>query len=137
MKLSLLLLPFLFLLAGCGRTYTLIGRIVFLEASQASSITEIVGKAFPQVGGEAVPNASVTLFHELKDNLPVRDSTWQRTIEADSKGQFELSDYATPGEKNLVGLEVSAPGYETVFTTYIDYIDPDEQFFLIVLRKAG
>ena len=137
MKRSLLLLPFLFLLAGCGRSYTLIGKIVFIETARASSIAEMPGSSFPDPGGIPVENASVTLFHELKDNMPVRDSIWEASVKTNSDGQFYLDDYATPGKENRVGLEISAPGYETVFTTYVDYIDPDEQYFLVVLRKAG
>ena len=133
MKRSLLLLPFLILLAGCGRTYTLIGRIVFLD-TPASSITEVVGNSVPSFG-VPVLGAKVTLFHELSGSLPVRDSTWVTSVDADKTGKFHLSDYATPGKENLVGLEVTAPGYETAFTTYVDYADPDEQFFLVVLRK--
>ena len=133
MKRSLLLLPLFLLLAGCGRTYTLIGRIVFLDGP-ASSITEVVGNSIPSIGA-AVAGAKVTLFHELNGNLPVRDSTWVASVDADTTGNFHLSDYATPGKKNLVGLEVSAPGYETAFTTYVDYADPDEQYFIVVLRK--
>jgi hypothetical protein len=133
MKRSLLLLPLLLLLAGCGRTYTLIGRVVFLDAS-ASSITEVVGNAVPSIG-VPISGAKITLFHELDGNFPKRDSDWSTSVITDKNGNFRLSDYATPGKKNLVGLEVAVSGYETVFITYYDYADPDEQYFLVVLRK--
>ncbi len=137
MKRWLLLLPLLILLAGCSRAYTLMGTVLFLEASPHSSITEVVGSAIPTIGGVPIENAQVTLFHELTNNLPVRDSIWQDTIKTDKNGQFQLRSNAKPGNANLVGLEVSAPGYEAAFTIYIDYIDPDEQYFLVILRKAG
>ena len=133
MKKSALLLPLVFLLAGCGRTYTLIGRVVFLDAP-ASSITEVVGGAIPTIG-TPVPAAKVELFHQLDGNLPKRDSEWSTSVVTDKDGNFRLNDYATPGKKNLVGLEVVVSGYETVFITYYDYADPDEQYFLVVLRK--
>jgi hypothetical protein len=137
MKRSLLLLPMLLMLAGCGRTYTLIGQIVFLEAASGSSITEIVGNNIPQVGGLPIENATITIFHELKGNLPVRDSTWKTSVNSDKNGRFRLFDYATPGKENIVGLEISAPGYRKAYITYIDYMDPDEQYFLVILDNAG
>ena len=137
MKRSVLLVPLLFLLAGCGRHYTLIGKVLVIDSISRSSITEIVGSAFPEIGGTRVPGASISIFHELKDNLPVRESVWNQSVKTDENGHFEISSYAAPVEEALVGLEVTAPGYETVFTTYMDYSEPDEQFFVVVLRKAG
>jgi hypothetical protein len=135
MKRIILLLPILLLLAGCGRGYKLIGRVVVLEVP-SSSITEIVGDAIPNLG-QPIVGATVTLFHELDStNRPVRDSVWSADVVTDKNGQFDLYDYATPGDKNLVGVEVTAPGYDTVFTTYVDFMDPDAQYFLVVLRKS-
>jgi hypothetical protein len=135
MKRTVLLLPFLLLLAGCGRGYELIGRVVVLEVS-SSSITEVVGNTIPSLGRPIV-GATVTLFHQLdSSNRPVRDSIWTASVVTDKNGKFDLNDYATPGEKNLVGVEVAAPGYDTVFTTYVDFMDPDAQYFFVVLRKS-
>jgi len=136
MKRLLVLLPLALLLSGCGRAYTLIGIVLFLEEAPISSITEIVGSSIPKIGGVPVGNATVTLFHEIKDDLPVRNSVWHTSRETDVNGRFEVFDYATPGKENLVGLEITAPGYETASTTYMDHMDPDEQYFLVVLRKA-
>ena len=87
--------------------------------------------------GQGVAGATVTLFHELAaDGGPVRESTWPTTTST-ADGMFRLYSYATPGSKNLVGLEVSAGGYRTVYTTYWDYFDPDEQSFLVVLEPAA
>jgi hypothetical protein len=124
--------------AGCGRTYALAGRILMFAVGQqfAPGIHEITGKPIPS-RETLVVGATVTLFHELNtDGTPVRESLWHTSRPAKQDGSFELSDYATPGRKNLVGLEVSAPGFEAAYTTYTDYIDPDIQTFVVVLEKS-
>lgn len=81
--------------------------------------------------------ATGTLFHQLApDNNPVRESIWQKSTETGPDGTFELDDYATPGRRNLVGLEVSAPGMRTVYTAYVDFMDPDLQTFFVVLEPG-
>ena len=120
------------LLAGCSRAYTLVGDVVFV-AAQDAAITEVVGGAIPKAG-KPVANAIITLFHQLDDGRPVRDSRWIASAAADASGLFRLQDFASPGTANLVGFEVTAPGFETVFTTYVDYAEPDEQYFLVVMQ---
>ena len=137
MKRLLILFPLMVVLSGCGRSYLLIGRVVFVEDAPISSVTEIVSSSIPNIGGVPIENASVTLFHEIKANLPVRNSVWQTSIKTNLNGHFELSDYGPSGRESLVGLEITAPGYETAFATYTDHIDPDGQYFLVVLRKSG
>jgi hypothetical protein len=135
MKRLLLLLPLAFLLAGCGRSYRLVGTVLFIEGAPVSSITEIVGASLPRIGGVPVGNATVTLFHELKDSIPVRNSVWHTSRKLDASGHFEVTDYGPAGKESLVGLEISALGYETAFAVYTDHTEPDAQYFLVVLRK--
>ena len=132
---KLLLLPLVLLVAGCGRSYNLIGRVVFME-SPASTITEVVGNRIPAFG-TPIEGAEITLFHELKNGLPVRDEHWNTTVKSDRDGAFHLFDYATPGEVNIAGLEIRAAGFETAYTVYKDYIDPDEQYFWVVLKRQS
>lgn len=123
-------------LPGCGRGYQLSGRIVSSEPGLPAGIRECTGRLLP-LGGNPVANARVSLFHELtKSGDPARESTWQCHEQSNERGQFELFSYATPGRKNLVGLEFSAPGFRTQYTTYWDYYDPDEQVFFAVLDPA-
>ena len=135
MKRSLLLLPALLLLAACGRSYTLIGRVVFVSDS-ASRITEVKDLSTPYIG-TSIPGTKVTVFYDLDGTKPVRNSTWVASVDVDNTGNFQINDYAAPGVENLVGLEVTAPGYETAYTTYVDYADPDAQYFVVVLRKKA
>ncbi len=134
MKRSLLLIPILMLICGCGRSYTLLGLVSHITQGQGSILevrTNPARSEFPPLS-----EATVTLFHELnKDGSPKRDSGWKSSVKTDANGRFNLFSYATPGQENLVGLEISAPGYETVYITYVDYIDPDEQYFTATLRK--
>ena len=129
----------LLLVTGCGRSYHLIGRVVILtsDGSMKPGIHEVTGHPMPS-NGTPITGATVTLFHEIrKDGLPIRTSKWQKDVETDEMGKFHLFDYATPGRKNLVGLEVKAEGYESTYTTYWDYMDPDYQYFLVVLSRAA
>lgn len=50
------------------------------------------------------------------------------------RGMFDLSSYATPGNRNLVGLEVSAAGYVAAYTTYWDLKNVDPQVFFVQLH---
>ena len=137
MKRLLILLPLMVVLSGCGRSYLLIGRVVFIEDAPISSVTEIVSSSIPKIGGVPIENASVMLFHGIKDDLPVRNSVWHTSVKTNLHGHFEISGYGPAGKESLVGLEITAPGYETAFTTYKDHMDPDGQYFLVVLRKSG
>ena len=120
-------------LAGCGRNYTVVGRVVVLDG-EAPAITEVVGGSIP-VRGTPVANATVTMHLELDDDRPVRDARAVASMPTDRNGHFRLSTVAGPGQVAKVGLEVTAAGYEPVFATYIDYAEPDEQYFLVVLRR--
>jgi hypothetical protein len=130
----------LLLVSGCGRSYHLLGRVVVILTSDRSvkpGIQEVTGHPMPSYGAP-IAGATVTLFHEIeKDGSPIRASIWQRDVETDKRGEFHLFDYATPGRKNLVGLEVKAEGYEATYTTYWDYMDPDYQYFFVVLSPAA
>jgi hypothetical protein len=135
----LTLLVGLLLASGCGRSYHLIGRVVILtsDSSINRGIHEVTGHPMPSQG-VPIAGATVTLFHDIeRDGWPNRSSIWQREVETDQLGEFHLFDYATPGRKNLVGLEVKAEGYETTYTTYWDYMDPDYQYFFVVLSPAA
>jgi hypothetical protein len=125
----------LILFGGCGRSYRLIGRVVTGPVGAWTvGIHEVTGKAMPEVG-VPIEGAAVLLVHELtRDGDPVRTSTWNRDVTTNADGSFDLFSYATPSRKMRVGLEVTAAGYATEYTTYIDYHDPDEQYFFIVLR---
>jgi hypothetical protein len=136
-RLSLLLA--LLLVSGCGRSYQLIGRVVVLssEVLLKQGIHEVTGHPMPSHGAP-IAGATVTLFHEIeRDGSPIRTSKWQKTTKTDKMGEFHLFDYATPGRKNLVGLEVKADGYTSTYTTYWDYMDPDYQYFFVVLSPAA
>lgn len=122
-----------FLLAACGRAYTVVGAVVVVDG-QSPGISEIVGGPIPRIG-TPVPDATVTLHHALHDGQPARDATSSVTTTADAAGHFELRVIAGSGTTKLVGLEVSAPGHETAFTTFVDYAEPDAQYFLVVLRR--
>ena len=129
----------LLLISGCGRRYSLIGRVVMTTSGSIDrpGIHEVTGRAMPQYG-VPIAGATVTLFHQLeRDGSPNRASIWQRDVKTDKRGEFRLSDYATPGRKNLVGLEVRAPDYTATYTTYWDYMDPDNQYFFVVLSPAA
>jgi hypothetical protein len=129
----------LVLISGCGRSYQLIGRVVILTShgSMKQGIHEVTGHPMPSYGAP-IAGATVTLFHEIeKDGSPIRTSIWQKDTATDKTGAFHLSDYATPGRKNLVGLEVKADGYTSTYTTYWDYMDPDYQYFFVVLSPAA
>jgi hypothetical protein len=98
-------------------------------------IGEITGQELPEVE-RGVAGARIALFHSLKqDDSPDRDSVWQAATEADERGFFELSSYAAPGERNLVGLEVSAPGFETVYRAFWDLHDVEPQVFVVLLER--
>lgn len=129
-----LLLPLLLLLAGCGRNYTAVGRVVFIDGEE-SSITEVVGGPIP-MRGTPVEHATVTMFHELDGETPVRASTEVAIVTTGADGTFRIVSHASAGTVNRVGLEVRAPGYETAYVAYLDYAEPDEQTFLVVLRRT-
>ena len=135
MKKLLLILFVSLLLSGCGRKYTIIGRVIFINDTPAS-VTEVSSKnQIPSDVNIGVASAKVTLFHELNGKEPDRQSQWQVTVEADNEGYFEVYDYATPGNENLAGLEINANGYENKYITYVDYHEPDEQYFVVYLVK--
>jgi hypothetical protein len=126
------------LFTGCGRTYSLAGLVVSLTGSERypPGIHEVIGGPMPALG-EPVPGAVVTLFHQLDSkDQPVRESVWQKSTQTNAGGRFELHDYAAPGKRNLVGLEVSAAGMRTAYTAYVDFMDPDLQAFFVVLEPA-
>jgi hypothetical protein len=127
------------LMSGCGRSYHIKGRVVFLPQAQSSTgfIAEFTGKDFPQ-GGNPVAGAKVRMLHELdKDDKPVAGSVWEHETVTDENGFFDTSDYATPSRESKVGLEVSKEGCQTVYTTYIDYSDVEPQVFFVVLVPAA
>jgi hypothetical protein len=109
------------------------GKVILFDVSP-SAIAEVDHNLIPRIS-TPINNANVTLFHELRGQVPKRNSIWKKSVKTDQAGYFILSNYAIPGTKNLVGLEVTADGYDTAFTTYVDHIDPDEQYFLVTLRK--
>jgi hypothetical protein len=120
---------------GCGRSYHIKGRVLLLPELQSATgfITELTGRSFP-LGGTPIAGAKVTMFHDLDDaNKPKRGTVWQHETTTDENGYFDTSDYAAPTKESKVGLEVSIAGYQTVYTTYIDYNDVEPQVFFIVL----
>lgn len=123
---------------GCGRSYKVIGVVIVGAQGARSTLREVSGRPGPPAG--PVANATITLFHELNaDGTPDRTSVWQRSVTSNADGSFELFSYATPGRKHLVGLEVSAAGHESVYITYVDFMNPDEQFFIasLAVRTDG
>ena len=131
----LLALSTLLLVAGCGRNHTAVGRVVVVDG-QPSAITEIVGGPVP-THGTPVANATVTMFHEFDGDEPVRASREVGIATTDGDGRFRIVSVASAGTTSRVGLEVTAPGYDTAYLAYIDYAEPDEQVFFVVLRKSG
>lgn len=125
-------------LPGCGRPYHIKGRVIVAGGMEhAGSIVEITGAVFPD-GGEPVAGAAVTIFYALnEDGTPDEKSAWKKTVFADTKGIFELNDYAVPSEKFRVGLRVSGAGCETVYAAYWDYKDIEPQVFLVKMKKAA
>lgn len=123
------------LVAGCGRNHTATGRVVVVDG-EPSSITEIVGGPVP-VRGTPVAHATVTMFHELDGDRPVRASRDVAIVFTDADGRFRIVSVASAGTTSRVGLEVRAPGHDTAYLAYIDYAEPDEQVFLVVLRRSG
>jgi hypothetical protein len=102
----------------------------------ASSLREV--RSRPGLPSAPIANATITLFHELSsDGKPDRTSGWQRSVTSNADGSFELFSYATPGRKRIVGLEVTAAHHDPVYITYVDFHDPDEQFFIASLGRAG
>jgi hypothetical protein len=130
-------------MTGCGRTYQIKGRVVFLPqlGSADGIIAEITGEPIPS-GGESIAGAKVRMIHELnKEGRPVENTVWQQATLTDANSYFEISDYAEPYDNVPVGLEVSKDGYKTVFTTYIDYVEKDKgdklQLFFVVLSRSA
>jgi hypothetical protein len=123
------------IMSGCGRSYHIKGRVIFLPQLQSSSgfIAEFTGKDFPQ-GGNPIAGAKVRMLHELdKGDQPVAGSVWEHDTVTDENGFFDTSDYAAPSKESKVGLEISKEGYRMVYTTYIDYSNVEPQVFFIVL----
>ena len=121
--------------SGCGRSYHIKGRVIFLPQLQSAAgfIVEFTGKDFPQ-GGNPIAGAKVRMFHDLDTaDKPVAGSIWEHDTVTDQNGFFDTSDYATPSKESKVGLEVSKDGYKTVYTTYIDDSDVEPQVFFVVL----
>lgn len=120
-------------MAGCGRMYTVIGRVVQMQPGLEAGIHEVESPR-KLSAGNPVSDATVVLYFELdNEGNPRRDSSWQRQVQVDHDGSFEIRDYAKPGSEAILGIEVLAPGWETQYTAYVDYYDPDDQFFLIVM----
>ena len=120
------------LLYGCGREYNIKGIVITEQGKDKGQIIEITGQQIPK-RGVPVAGAKVRMIHKLDEQgNPVEDTTWQIETVTNEQGLFEINDYAVPGEKNLVGLEISKSGYKTEYTTYWDYINM-EQVFLVVL----
>ena len=118
---------------GCGRKYTVVGRIVVSPGESTSRIVELTPGPTPELG-VPISGARVEMFLELdKTGRPVPGSTWTTSDSSAADGAFRLFAYASPGRRHVVGLEVSASGYETAYRTYVDYMDPDTQYFLITL----
>ncbi len=132
-------------MTGCGRTYHVKGRVVLLPqlGSSRSIIAEITGQMIP-AGGMPIVGAKIRMIHELnKDGSPKEGTVWQTNIVSDAEGNFEISDYAAPYDNVPVGLEVSKEGYETAYTTYIDYLDQEHdksektQTFFVVMSPSA
>jgi len=120
---------------GCGREYKIKGRVVVVDDNSKEQIIEVTGEQIPD-NGVPVADAKVRMIHELDDQgKPVSGTTWQRETITNIDGLFEIEDYATPGEKNLVGLEISKKGFKTVYTTYWDYINKEQVFFVILEKE--
>lgn len=121
-------------LSGCGRKYTLIGRVLVAPEGEAKSrILEVTPGPVP-ILGTPVEGAQVQLFHQLeKAGLPLSGSAWTRSDSTDATGWFRLFSYAAPGKESKVLLQATAAGYEAVRHAYIDFKDPDAQYFLILL----
>lgn len=141
---ALLLTALALLSTGCGRTYHIKGRVVFLEEieSPESVIAEITGQQMP-LGGVPIEGAKIRMIHQLDESGKPREGTvWQRSALSDVNGYFEVSDYAAPYDNVPVALEVSKEGYKTAFTVYIDYLTKDEgekmqTFFVVLARDAS
>jgi hypothetical protein len=118
--------------SGCGRKYTIIGRVI-VAPDETSRIIEISPGPVPAIG-TPVSGAHVEICHELdKDGHPVPGTVWVASDTSAADGSVELYGYWAPGKQSTVGIEASAPGYTTVYRTYVDYYDPDQQYFLILL----
>jgi len=126
-------------LVGCGRTYHIVGRVVTVPGLdlERGFVAEITGRGVPSFG-EPLRNVEIRLIHEIDaQGRPVNGTVWQNSARTDQTGSFEIQDYATPGKHNLVGLEFSASGFETLFVTYWDCFDVEPQEFFVVLRPQG
>ena len=131
------------MLAGCGRTYHIKGRVVTLPQAKDSTglIAEITGQQLPS-WGEPVKGAKVRIVHELgKDGRPKEGTVWQQETLTDEHGVFEINDYAAPSDEVPVWLEVSKEGYGDAHLTYIDYVanekHKDPQLFFVVLAPSS
>jgi len=126
------------LFTGCGRGYRLVGRVIGLAVGPGRSlIREVTGQPIPSKG-QPLAGAVVTLFHSVSKTGEIdRTSTWKHSELTLADGSFKLYDYATPGHKNLVAVEITAPGYKTAILVYWDYMEPDEQAFFAVLRPVA
>src|SRR5262245_24017684 len=121
--------------SGCGRQYTIIGRVI-VAPDDSSRIIEISPGPVPAIG-TPVSDAHVEICGELKDDRPVPGTVWVASDSSAADGSFKLFAYWAPGKSSTVGLEVTAPGFKTVYRTYVDYYDPDQQYFLILLARQG
>jgi len=120
------------LAVGCGREYHIQGRVVSLPQARGT-IREWTGKPLPE-RGQAVSGALVKIFHELDgEGRAEKDSLFQASTVTDGSGYFDIKDYAVPGRRNRVGLQVSKPGYRTIYDTYWDDSKIEPQVFLITL----
>jgi len=125
------------ILTGCGREYHLQGRVVAAEVmSVTGKITEITGNRMPEKG-TPVQGAAVTIFFELKkDGSPVEESTWKRSFLTDGQGAFDIRDYSIPAKKTLVGIRITKPGFDPLYTTYWDYYDIEPQVFFAEMKPS-
>lgn len=90
-----------------------------------SIIAEITDQMIPS-GGIPIVGAKIRMIHELnKNGSPKEGTVWQTNNLSDDEGNFEISDYAAPYDNVPVGLELSKEGYEIAYTTYIDYLDQE------------
>ena len=120
-------------LAGCGRSYHVLGAIVAAKDAAEASIVEV--SVVGECSGSPIRAATVRLVYELDSNQkPVPQTVWQRTIAAGQDGYFELKDYGPAGGAQSVGLEISSDGYETVYIVYRDR--PQQQHVFCASLRA-
>jgi hypothetical protein len=133
---AFLLLLLVLLACGCGREYRIRGRVTAREGILVGKIEQALEENLSNAEGEPVKNARVRIIYELdKDLKPVEGTTWQKTVNTDEQGFFELSDYSIPAERIQVGLEITADGCRPAYTVYWDEMKTEEIFLIVLSRE--